>query len=294
MPGNKTATLQSAAGAIADGQSLDVAGLSTAVFKISGTFVATVAFEGSLDEGATWDQFLVHRVDAAGTPARTATTTGTYRGSCAGFTHVRTPISAYTSGSVTVKAYGSAAVPLAEDMTVTGSNFEGASGSTAPAKAVLIGGKEASLLREISAAAYGDGLNPATAYHLSVLARMTGTNGSTADMVRVANVHKNAQNGALAAGARLVLWAPATNKKIRVHWALVCVSVTGAYTLTFRDGAGTETKRMATLLLTANQPFLLLLPANGALAPTANDTLEISNNTAGAAEVYGSATGNEE
>ena len=46
-------TLQDAASATADGASLNVTGRSFALFQVTGTFTATITWEGSLD-GANW------------------------------------------------------------------------------------------------------------------------------------------------------------------------------------------------------------------------------------------------
>jgi hypothetical protein len=100
--------LQNAAGGTANGSSLDVAGLSSCVIQLSGTFVATVTFEGTVD-GTNWIamQFIPL---STGTAATTATTTGLYAANVAGLTQVRARVSAYTSGNITATGIASGAV----------------------------------------------------------------------------------------------------------------------------------------------------------------------------------------
>ena len=92
--------LQSAATATGDGTTLPVASYDMAVLQISGTFSATVTWEATLD-GSTW--FTWFAFNYAGTRGATATATGVYMTPCRGFFGLRARISAYTSGSVTVR-----------------------------------------------------------------------------------------------------------------------------------------------------------------------------------------------
>ena len=94
--------LQVAATATGNGTPLNVLGKSTVAFQLSGTFVATVTFEGTVDYH-TWIAITARDVASGGT-ATTATTTGIYVADCAGLLFVRARVSAYTSGSVTVVA----------------------------------------------------------------------------------------------------------------------------------------------------------------------------------------------
>jgi len=109
-------TLQNAVTATGNGTALSVAGLSTVVFDVSGTFVGTITFEAQVD--SQWVSLLA---TAVGTPviASTATAAGEYRASVAGLTNVRARVSAYTSGTITVKANATAAVTANKSVLAT-------------------------------------------------------------------------------------------------------------------------------------------------------------------------------
>ena len=93
-------TLQSAVSASANGGSLAVVGLSTVAFQVTGTFVATVTFEGTID-ASTWVSVLARNV-ATGAVATTATAAGVYVAACGGLSLVRARVT-WTSGtSITV------------------------------------------------------------------------------------------------------------------------------------------------------------------------------------------------
>jgi hypothetical protein len=102
MPASTFARLHNASVAVGNGAELKVEGFESASFQISGTFVATLTFEGSVD----WTTlFAVPAYPSdGGAAATTATAPGLWRVNCASFSEVRARISAYTSGSVTVDA----------------------------------------------------------------------------------------------------------------------------------------------------------------------------------------------
>ena len=96
---SETFALQQAAAATGDGNTLDVIGQAAAVVALTGTFVGTVTFEGTID-GSTWFSVMAVKL-GDGSIATTATSTGLYRLSCSGLTSVRARVSAYGSGSIT-------------------------------------------------------------------------------------------------------------------------------------------------------------------------------------------------
>ncbi len=94
------AILQNAVAATGDGTAMPVMELSTAVFQVTGSFSATVNFEGTIDQ-STWVSILASNT-ATGALATTATAAGIYVASVNGMTKVRARV-AWTSGtSVTV------------------------------------------------------------------------------------------------------------------------------------------------------------------------------------------------
>ncbi len=77
--------------------------------QLSGTFVATVQFEQTLDDGTTWIAKTVF--PALGGPGVTSSSAaGQWKFACGGETHVRARCSAYTSGSVVVDATETAGI----------------------------------------------------------------------------------------------------------------------------------------------------------------------------------------
>lgn len=74
---------------------------ASALFEVTGTFTATITWEGSAD-GSTWFTIPAMRIGGGSGIATTATGTGLYAVACQGLAAVRPNITAYTSGSVTV------------------------------------------------------------------------------------------------------------------------------------------------------------------------------------------------
>lgn len=100
-------TLQSAVSATGNGTALNTDGMSTATFTITGTFSATVTFEGT-EDGTNYSS-IPARAYSGGTASTTTTTTGTYVASVSGLSSVRARVT-WTSGtSITVTAH---ATPL--------------------------------------------------------------------------------------------------------------------------------------------------------------------------------------
>ena len=101
--------LQAAAAATGDGTALSVAGFSSVALQLSGTFVGTVTWEGTVD-GANWIALAVADLNST-TRARatTATAPGLFLlDGVGGLQRLRARVSAYTSGNVTVTANASA------------------------------------------------------------------------------------------------------------------------------------------------------------------------------------------
>lgn len=75
-------------------------------FQVTGTFTATLRFQGSMDEGVTWITLPVYPVTTAigvtATPATTATAAGKWVALAGPYTSVRVTCSSYTSGTATV------------------------------------------------------------------------------------------------------------------------------------------------------------------------------------------------
>jgi hypothetical protein len=81
---------------------------STVTFQLSGTWSATVQFEFSVDNGVTWTALAVGPMPS-GQQVTSATANGVWQADAAGFTNVRTRVSAFSSGTVVSQvslAYG--------------------------------------------------------------------------------------------------------------------------------------------------------------------------------------------
>ncbi len=93
-------SFQAAAAATGNGTAVAVSGYGGVTWEVTGTFVATITWEGSRDGGTTY--YSIEATAVGGNAATTTTTTGLYTTSVKGYTHIRARVSAYTSGSVTV------------------------------------------------------------------------------------------------------------------------------------------------------------------------------------------------
>lgn len=102
MSFSKTQTLQAAAGANGNGLALDTADFNWAGVQITGTFVATVNFEASLD-GTNYVTIAAAPV-AGGASVTTATAPGVWKIDVSGIRYLRARISGWASGAVTVQA----------------------------------------------------------------------------------------------------------------------------------------------------------------------------------------------
>lgn len=95
-------TLQAAAAAVADGTAVNLKGYKGLTVELTGTFVATVTFEATIDD-ASW--FAVGLKTAAdGAAVTSATAPGAWKlPQDVALSQFRARVSAFTSGTVTVK-----------------------------------------------------------------------------------------------------------------------------------------------------------------------------------------------
>lgn len=92
-------SMQAAAVAVGNGTILPVTGYGTSLIQITGTFVGTIAFEGT-EDGTNYVSVAATQLGASSISS-IATAPGIYRSVVAGLTNIRARISAYTSGSIT-------------------------------------------------------------------------------------------------------------------------------------------------------------------------------------------------
>jgi len=91
--------MQSAAVALGNGTVLPATGYGTGVVQITGTFSATISFEGTQD-GTNYTSIAATQLGTS-IIATTTTVPGIFRLAVAGLTNIRARISSYTSGSIT-------------------------------------------------------------------------------------------------------------------------------------------------------------------------------------------------
>jgi hypothetical protein len=117
-----TGTLQGAATATGNGTPLSTDGYGVALLQITGTFVGTIVFEGSVDN--TNFVALFGRNRNTNVSAASATAPGIFELDVRGLQTLRARISAYTSGSITVagRAEPFSGTPAINDVALTGRN----------------------------------------------------------------------------------------------------------------------------------------------------------------------------
>lgn len=139
-------TLQNAATATDVGTAMNVDGYGVATLQITGSFTATIQFEGSVD-GQNFVPITAHNRND-GTTSLTATAPGIYEIDCRGLQLIRANITSYTSGSITVTGRAEAFAGSSHSVQLTGSNAQSAAAVTpndsanlskAPTKGLYVG-----------------------------------------------------------------------------------------------------------------------------------------------------------
>lgn len=202
-------TMQDGATGTGNGTSLSVTGFGGAAIQLSGTFVATVTFEGTAN-GSDWVSLPAQNV-ATGAVATTASSAGVYVVSTLGLSDVRARISAYTSGNVTAKGRAIGLALQSASVNVTGSipagtnnigdvdvlsvngysgAIAGATGAAVPAGGIQAAGSDGTNLQPLYMVSQGS--NPPDAQKLLGSALIMA--GSGAAWARLST------NGALTAG----------------------------------------------------------------------------------------------
>ena len=100
--------MQNAVAATANGTNLIVTGYGVSVLLVTGTFVANISFETSVDAGTTWIPISATQI-GAGDIVTVATVPGIYRITAAGMDLIRARVT-WTSGTVTVNGRSSNAI----------------------------------------------------------------------------------------------------------------------------------------------------------------------------------------
>ena len=112
-------TMQNAATANGNGTSINTSGKGSLVLTVIGAFDATVIFESTADEGTTWRSHSAVNL-ATSVTSPNALAQGTFRLNVAGVDLVRTRISGYVSGAITVVGKASATIAPDTNRVATG------------------------------------------------------------------------------------------------------------------------------------------------------------------------------
>jgi hypothetical protein len=158
-PFSKDLQLQNAADETGNGETFFVDHMGTLALQVSGTFEGTVTFEATLD-GVNWVSLQMRSV-TDGSIVTTATAPGIFVAAVAGLTAVRARISAYTSGSITVRGFaveGPSQPVIGGDVTVEGGNSADVKVSL-DGEAVVLGAGSAAIGTVTAAQAAHDSLN---------------------------------------------------------------------------------------------------------------------------------------
>lgn len=102
-----TATLQNAVSATGNGSTISTDGMATVTFVVTGTFSATVTFEGTAD-GSNYVGLVAQQKGAGSSGiSSSATAPGTFVAVCTGMVNVRSRVTWVSGTSVTVNAFAS-------------------------------------------------------------------------------------------------------------------------------------------------------------------------------------------
>lgn len=177
---------QSAAVATGNGTAMDVGGLPAVGVQIYGITVATVIFEGTLDDSHWVTLEAKHKTDGA--RVQSATADGIYMVHTSGLSQMRCRISAYTSGTITIKGKGLVTTSAVDVGQVGGSGDAVSDSITRPANTTQYAAND-----EVNISLSVSGATNATPIEITTSA----AHGlSTGDRVTVASVGGNtAANG---------------------------------------------------------------------------------------------------
>lgn len=134
-----------------------------------------------------------------------------------------------------------------------------------------------------------DALNAGSAL-LGVAPFSMGFAGTTWDRVRVGKVYRYIEFLNLTNGSATTVWTPAAGRKFRLMG--ISIQSTQANNVHLRDGAGGTV--FSTFRFTSSEAHLTFDFGNGYLSSTANNVLEILNNTTVTASFWVTAWGTEE
>ena len=203
------------------GTSLPVTGYGTTVLQVTGTFVASIAFEASVDAGATWVAISATQV-GQGDIFNVATQPGLYRLTVAGMDLIRARVT-WTSGTVTINGRSSNAinaskiVKLATGGLTIGAVNQGTAAAVASGWPIKV----------------TDGTNS-----VGITSAAVGGNETTADRLKV-NASMRVLDTAQVAGSQLVAARGDQTTGLWVNLKNTSVAVTGTFFQATQPVSGT-------------------------------------------------------
>lgn len=262
--------LQNAATANGNGTSMAVSGYSVAALEATGTYNASVNLEGSRDGGTTWSALV-----AAALPTMFTTTTLSgggilYRVSVSGLTHIRTRISGYVSGTITVKGTASASPDTPVMAVKLGPGSESIGNVTLNSGANIIGSVElvagTANIGDVGVASIAAGTN--------TIGATTGVSGELADNDGDICTVKVAFAQVTGATAHTEIVAAVASKKIRVLslWITTYTAIAGGTGTFAETGSATDIAtgpKWSLVAVTGDAGRQIMSPPGGFLCETA-------------------------
>lgn len=243
-------TLQNAATANGNGTAMDVGGYTSVSFVVSGTYDATIFFEGSVD-GIDWAQLSVLRWDSGGQWANSIDgETGTYVTMIGSLAQFRARVRDYASGSVTVKATASLAMsPISNGLELVRSALPTNAAIESGGNLDTVVANQTNSAQKTQVVDGSGNVVGSTSNALDINIKSGNPTTLTATQTTGTNLHtvvdSGAVNATLQAGSALVgkvgidQTTPGTTNKVTVGSDVVHTIVdSGAVTATVSDGAG--------------------------------------------------------
>jgi hypothetical protein len=255
-----------------DSVSLALNGAPGAGFALTGTWVATLIPEVSLDSGTTWTAMDVWSLGGEAATQSLAANGQFLFMALAGVTNIRVRADAYTSGTATValQATPAPSVPLW--------GAERVPGSTIPNHAVLIGGADSTTLRSVKVDAAGelqvDVLSlpalPAGTNNIGDVDVLSFPDNEPFNLAQVAGTATAVNNGAASAGTQRVTLASDSTGNVATIGTSVTPGTSAAHLGKAEDAAaGSGDTGVAVLVVREDTPTATA--SNGEyIAPKAN------------------------
>lgn len=255
---------------------LNMPGVGSVAFQVTGTFTATITFEASVD-GTNYVAVPATNL-VSGAKATTATAAGIYLVHAPGVRYTRARVSAYTDGAVVVSANGTTAVLASDALGTAGAGqavtFDANNGNvigTLEQQQALFSVYDATINRAVAIRSANNMTDAAAGGTLLPSAQVV-YGGTSFQRLRTPAVFKTVD--LTAATAETTIWTPAASRKFRLMGFLLTAGA--ASTLTFKDNTAGTT--IAVARGATDTPISVDL-GNGILSAAANNVLTVTRGT---------------